>query len=99
MDSIPAQMYRLTPKKGIMIREARTSNDRVSATVANITLDDTYYITDNPWVTQGLSWEGVRWSFSHAHTGNWHPLTADLLRFRSCTKWMGATTTPSTWCR
>jgi protein O-mannosyl-transferase len=37
--------------------------------------DDTYYVTRNPHVLQGLTWEGVRWAFTQGYSGNWHPIT------------------------
>ena len=37
--------------------------------------DDTYYVTRNPHVLQGLTWEGVSWAFTHGYSGNWHPVT------------------------
>jgi len=37
--------------------------------------DDDLYITDNPRVQEGLSFESVVWAFTSRHTGNWHPLT------------------------
>lgn len=37
--------------------------------------DDSAYIGQNPYVSRGLTWEGVRWSVSTFHMGNWHPLT------------------------
>jgi Tfp pilus assembly protein PilF len=37
--------------------------------------DDPLYVTQNSEVSQGLSWEGLRWSFSTGHAANWHPLT------------------------
>jgi protein O-mannosyl-transferase len=40
-----------------------------------INLDDAYYITHNPHVTAGLSWQTLRWSFSSFYQANWHPLT------------------------
>jgi len=39
-----------------------------------IAYDDDTYILNNPEVTGGLSWRGVRWAFGY-HAGNWHPLT------------------------
>ena len=38
-------------------------------------LDDSIYIVDNPHVRGGLSWEALRWAFTEAHAGFWHPLT------------------------
>jgi tetratricopeptide (TPR) repeat protein len=37
--------------------------------------DDVPYITKNPAVQAGLTWETVKWAFSDLHTGFWHPLT------------------------
>ena len=40
-----------------------------------INLDDYTYITKNPHVQGGLTWENVKWSFQAGYSGNWHPLT------------------------
>ncbi len=40
-----------------------------------INYDDDVYVYDNPAVAAGLSGAGVVWAFTHAHGGNWHPLT------------------------
>jgi len=40
-----------------------------------VNYDDNDYVCDNPVVTQGLSWNGIVWAFTHRHAGNWHPLT------------------------
>jgi tetratricopeptide (TPR) repeat protein len=37
--------------------------------------DDDRYVTQNRFVSQGLSWEGVIWAFSSTHASNWHPVT------------------------
>ncbi len=37
--------------------------------------DDPYYVTRNPQVLKGLSWEGVRWAFTQGYSANWHPVT------------------------
>ncbi|MGO8930740.1 MAG: tetratricopeptide repeat protein [Limisphaerales bacterium] len=37
--------------------------------------DDTYYVTRNPHVLRGLTWEGVSWAFTRGYSGNWHPVT------------------------
>jgi tetratricopeptide (TPR) repeat protein len=37
--------------------------------------DDPSYVTDNIPVLNGLTWAGVKWAFTHSHSGNWHPLT------------------------
>ena len=40
-----------------------------------VTFDDTSYLTDNPIVQAGLTWEGARWAFTQSHAANWHPLS------------------------
>jgi tetratricopeptide (TPR) repeat protein len=40
-----------------------------------INLDDAEYVTTNPAVASGLSWQGVNWAFTHSVAGNWHPVT------------------------
>jgi len=37
--------------------------------------DDDDYVTKNPAVLAGLTWDGIVWSFTAYHAGNWHPLT------------------------
>ncbi|MGA9391006.1 MAG: hypothetical protein WBV69_11225 [Candidatus Sulfotelmatobacter sp.] len=37
--------------------------------------DDNGYITDNPHVRQGLTWDTVKWAFVSRDCANWHPLT------------------------
>jgi tetratricopeptide (TPR) repeat protein len=40
-----------------------------------INLDDHQYVTDNPHVRSGISWENFVWAFRTTHASNWHPLT------------------------
>ncbi len=40
-----------------------------------VDFDDNFYLTANPKVQAGLTWEGVRWAFTSAHAANWHPVT------------------------
>ena len=37
--------------------------------------DDPDYVTANPHVQGGLTWEGVLWAFQTVHAGSWHPIT------------------------
>lgn len=37
--------------------------------------DDAQYITLNPHVLKGISFEGIRWAFTSGYAYNWHPLT------------------------
>src|SRR5271166_5172100 len=37
--------------------------------------DDDDYVTANPRISHGLSWDTVEWSFTTYHASNWHPLT------------------------
>ncbi len=40
-----------------------------------IDYDDDVYVTKNANVQAGLTWDGLIWSFTTFHGGNWHPLT------------------------
>lgn len=42
-----------------------------------ILYDDPDYVTLNPWVLNGLTWEGIKWAFLNIHGEKtyWHPLT------------------------
>jgi tetratricopeptide (TPR) repeat protein len=40
-----------------------------------ISLDDIDYITGNPYVKTGLTWQSFSWALKDVHTGYWHPLT------------------------
>ena len=40
-----------------------------------INIDDSGYIYENTVVRKGLSWDGIKWSFSTFSQANWHPLT------------------------
>jgi tetratricopeptide (TPR) repeat protein len=37
--------------------------------------DDHLYVTENPDVQEGLSWEGLLWALTTTRAANWHPLT------------------------
>ncbi len=47
--------------------------------VANqfVKYDDSAYLVDNPYVNQGLTWQGWKfaWRLEQNETGNWHPVT------------------------
>ena len=40
-----------------------------------VNYDDPVYVTANPHVQGGLTWEGVKWAFGNPVSRNWHPLT------------------------
>jgi tetratricopeptide (TPR) repeat protein len=40
-----------------------------------VNYDDPTYTYETPQVIAGLNGHGVVWAFTHAHGGNWHPLT------------------------
>src|SRR5262249_36018572 len=40
-----------------------------------IHFDDPSYVTTNPRVSSGLSWENIEWAFTSGYASNWHPLT------------------------
>jgi protein O-mannosyl-transferase len=39
-------------------------------------LDDPSYVTENPYVSRGVTAAGLRWFLHEPHGGNWHPLTS-----------------------
>lgn len=40
-----------------------------------VNYDDYDYVKANPWVSRGLTWDGVKWAFTTNAQANWHPLT------------------------
>ncbi len=40
-----------------------------------VNFDDPQYISENPFVTGGLSQRGISWAFTAGYAANWHPLT------------------------
>ncbi|MGD0259054.1 MAG: tetratricopeptide repeat protein [Verrucomicrobiota bacterium] len=40
-----------------------------------IKLDDRQYVTENPHVQGGFTWENVKWAFQAGYASNWHPVT------------------------
>ena len=40
-----------------------------------VSFDDPEYITANPHITAGLSWDTVKWAFRSTEQANWHPIT------------------------
>jgi hypothetical protein len=40
-----------------------------------VNLDDGQYVSENPVVQKGLTWEGFRWALTYGKIGHWHPLT------------------------
>src|SRR5216683_6823586 len=40
-----------------------------------LNFDDAAYVTDNPRVRAGLTWNTVVWAFHTSEAGNWHPVT------------------------
>ncbi|HEY3120909.1 MAG TPA: tetratricopeptide repeat protein [Vicinamibacteria bacterium] len=40
-----------------------------------VNFDDSQYVSENPSVSAGLTWQGLSWAFTTRHAGNWHPLT------------------------
>jgi protein O-mannosyl-transferase len=37
--------------------------------------DDLFYVTRNPQVLAGLTWDGVKWAFAKTHVNYWCPMT------------------------
>ena len=40
-----------------------------------VNFDDPSYVSENPIVHQGLTWNNIQWAFTTMQAGNWHPLT------------------------
>jgi hypothetical protein len=40
-----------------------------------VNLDDVVYVTDNPQIRAGLTWNTVVWAFHTSEAANWHPIT------------------------
>ncbi len=40
-----------------------------------VNYDDDDYIVKNPHVTDGLTWQAIRWSVTSTEQSNWHPMT------------------------
>ena len=40
-----------------------------------VNYDDQVYIVHSPYVLNGLTWDGIIWSFTTPYFSNWHPLT------------------------
>ena len=41
-----------------------------------VKFDDGSYVSQNDYISNGLTWRGVKWSLTHSHVGNWHPITS-----------------------
>jgi protein O-mannosyl-transferase len=41
-----------------------------------VLIDDPAYVTQNPYVTSGVTLRGLQWFLHAPHGGNWHPLTS-----------------------
>jgi protein O-mannosyl-transferase len=53
--------------------------------------DDPAYVTSNAQIQQGITWQNIRWAFTHTVASNWHPLTV-LSHMLDC-QWFG----PKAW--
>lgn len=40
-----------------------------------VNFDDPMYLTNTPWIDDGITTAGLVWALTHYHAGNWHPLT------------------------
>jgi len=46
-----------------------------TATNSFINFDDPTYITENSFIREGLTAQGIVWAFTSTYADNWHPLT------------------------
>jgi protein O-mannosyl-transferase len=69
-------MTRCNAKSAALIAMLITAVVHWQATTFELLLyDDPVYVSENPYVTQGLTWESFRWALNTGYFGNWHPLT------------------------
>jgi Flp pilus assembly protein TadD len=40
-----------------------------------VNFDDPQYVSENPFISDGLTLRGIAWAFTTGYAGNWHPLT------------------------
>lgn len=40
-----------------------------------VAIDDPAYVTENPHISNGLTWHSIVWAFTSGYASNWHPLT------------------------
>jgi tetratricopeptide (TPR) repeat protein len=40
-----------------------------------VSVDDQLYVSDNPYIEPGLTWDHAAWAFTTHRASNWHPLT------------------------
>lgn len=40
-----------------------------------VSYDDGDYVYENPNITDGITFRGILWAFTHVHAANWHPIT------------------------
>jgi hypothetical protein len=55
-----------------------------------INYDDQQYITENPHVLSGLTWQGFLWAFRTGHASNWHPPYLVVAHARCAVIWIAA---------
>jgi tetratricopeptide (TPR) repeat protein len=41
-----------------------------------VNYDDNTYVYENPKITDGITFSGLKWSLTQIHSRNWHPLTS-----------------------
>src|SRR5512132_4475290 len=39
-----------------------------------VDLDDPQYVSENPYIANGFTWDGVKWAFTSIHASYWLPL-------------------------
>ena len=78
-DSPPRTAWSAFSGKGLWVWLALiAANLIVYASVGHhgfVNFDDGDYVSENPMVARGLTWQGVSWAFTSGYASNWHPLT------------------------
>ncbi len=73
MDRIPAKHTSLLICGALTLLIFTTFGKTIHHSFINY--DDDKYITKNPRVQQGLTFENIGWAFTSKHASNWHPIT------------------------
>jgi hypothetical protein len=76
--TLPAACGPYRPPWALLLGAAGLLTLAVYAPVAGfgfITTDDPWYVFQNPAVTRGLTFSGLRWALTAFYASNWHPLT------------------------
>lgn len=67
----------VSPRRRVVLALVALTCVAFAPTLTNgfVKLDDDDYLTQNPVVQRGVTWDGLKWAATSFHAANWHPLT------------------------